>query len=79
MQLTSADIVFLDKVAPPRNIFEASRRNRIKIEALRNDYLELEKAFQKYKERVIEWQKVEAIREKKKERRKLRKAKGPRK
>jgi len=79
MQLTSADLVFLDKVAPPRNIFEALRRDKMKREALKNDYLELEKAFQKYKERVIELQKVEAIREKKKERRKLRKAKGPRK
>lgn len=79
MQLTSADIVFLDKVAPPRNIFEASRRNRMKIEALRNDYLEVEKAFQRYKEKAVKWLKVEAIREKKRERRKLRKAKGPRK
>ena len=79
MQLTSADIVFLDKVAPPRNIFEASRRERMKMEALKNDYLELEKAFQKYKERAIKLQKVEAIRKKKRERRKLRKAKGPRK
>lgn len=68
MQLISTDLVF-----------EASRRHRMKMETLRNDYLELEKAFQKYKEKVVKWQKVEAIREKKKERRKLRKAKGPRK
>ena len=79
MQLTYAHLVFLDKVVLSRNIFEVSRRNRMKVEALKNDYLELEKAFQKYKEKVIKWQKVEAIREKKKERRKLRKAKGPRK
>ena len=79
MQLTYAYLVFLDKVVLSRNIFEVSRRNRMKVEALKNDYLELEKAFQKYKEKVIKWQKVEAIREKKKERRKLRKAKGPRK
>jgi hypothetical protein len=51
----------------------------MKIEALKNDYLEVEKLLQKYKEKAIEWQKVEAIRKKKKERRKLRKARGPRK
>lgn len=79
MQLKSAYRVYLNKVDQPRIIFEAFIRNRREVEALENSYLELEKLSQKYKERVIKWQKVEAIREKKRKRRKLRKAKGPRK
>lgn len=46
---TGRDIVMLPK---PKNIFEAARYAKYKMEALRNDYEDLEKLFKKYKERV---------------------------
>lgn len=46
---TGRDVIMLPK---PTNIAEAARYTKYKMEALKNDYEDLEKLFKRYKERV---------------------------
>lgn len=71
-------IIFYPKTMFVMAMYERyeSKKN---YDSLHQEYLQLEKTLERYKERAIKLQRIENIRQKKKERRKRRKAKGPRK